>query len=70
MVLFMGKRFKLTDNYKGNTTVPIADTDYDYDDELFITEVVYKLNSINNENELNKKIIKILVEYIMRCELK
>ena len=69
-MLFMGKRFKLTDNYKGNTTVPIVDTDYDYDDELFITEVTYKLNSINNENELNKKIIKILVEYIMRCELK
>lgn len=40
------------------------DTDYDYDEELFITEFVYKLNCIHDENEWNKKIIKVLLEYI------
>lgn len=62
------KRFQLTEEYEGNYTVPIIDTEYSYDNDLFITEVVYKLNCLHEENKLNKKIIYYLIEYMKRVE--
>jgi len=59
----------LTDNYKGNFDLPIVDIENSYDDELMITELVYLLNNIHEQNVLNKKIIKSLIKIIEKEKL-
>jgi len=53
------RRFRLTDNYKGNDTLPIIDKNHD-DNELWITELVYLLNKLNDDNKDYARLIKKL----------
>lgn len=52
------RRFRLTDNYKGNDTLPIIDKNRK--EELMTTEVVYILNKLNDENKDYARLIKKL----------
>lgn len=57
------RRFHLTEEYKGNQGLPISDAENGYN-ELMMTEVVYILNHLYEQNKLRKQIIKYLVDYI------
>lgn len=66
------RRFKLNDSYKGNFTVCINDELYDGYDEMFITEVVYELNRLNDENKdlknENYELVKVLNDIIYQTD--
>ena len=57
------RRFHLTEEYKSNQSLPISDAENGYN-ELMMTEVVYILNHLHEQNKLRKQIIKYLVDYI------
>ena len=61
----MKRRFRLTDDYKGNFAVPIKDTSKDGawygNDEMMITEVVEALHDLESENRQLKQTLTAFI---------